>query len=150
MNLSVFVMTAVLFITLASPFGVFYGVKLARQKSYDRHRKIQNLIFLVCVLGVIALEALIKSSGGSGSIAKESVYYSTKFFRYTLFSHIVVAILSYLLWAFLILISNLKFKKSLPGSLSGFHRKMGYILFGGLVYTAITALIVYLMSLNLV
>lgn len=150
MNLSVFVMTAVLIITLAAPFGVFYGVKLARKKAYGTHRKIQNLIFLICVVGVLALEALIKSSGGSGSIAKESVYYETQFFRYTLFSHIVVAILSYLLWAVLILISNLKFKKSLPGNLSGFHKKAGYILLGGLVYTAITALMVYVMSLNLV
>lgn len=150
MNITVTIMTLVLIITLFSPFGVYYGIKLAKKKDYQSHRKIQNIIFIICVVGVLALEGLINSAGGSGSIASESVYYDTKFFKYTLFSHIIVAMLSYLIWFILIVISNIGYRKNLPGKLSKFHKKTGILIFGGLVYTAVTALIVYVMSLNLI
>lgn len=143
-------MTAVLLLTLFSPFGVFYGIKVAKKKDYKTHRKIQNVIFIVCVIGVLTLEGLIRSRGGSGSLASESSYYHTNFFKVTLFSHIIIAILSYLLWSTLIIISNIKFRKSLPGKLSAFHKKSGYVIFSGLIYTAITALAVYMMTLNLI
>ena len=150
MNFTVTIMTIVLIITLFSPFGVYFGIKLAKDKNYRSHRKIQNIIFFVCVVGVLSLEGLITSAGGSGSLASESIYYETNFFRYTLFSHIIVAVLSYLLWAALIIFSNIFYKKKLPGKFSKFHRKTGYIIFSGLLYTAITALMVYLMTLNLI
>lgn len=143
-------MTAVLLLTLFSPFGVYYGIKIARKKNYRTHRKIQNVIFIVCVFGVLALEGLIRSEGGSGSLASASNFYNTKFFKITLFSHIIVAVLSYLLWTVLIIISNIKFQKSLPGKLSKFHKTTGYVIFSGLIYTAITALAVYMMTLNLI
>jgi len=150
MNFTVTIMTIVLIITLFSPFGVYYGVKLAKNKNYKSHQKIQNIIFFVCVVGVLSLEGLITSAGGSGSLTSQSVYYKTIFFRYTLFSHIIVAVLSYLIWTFLIVVSNIYYQKKLPGRFSNFHKKTGYIIFGGLIYTAVTALMVYLMSLNLV
>ena len=150
MNVTIIIMTAVLLLTLFSPFGVYYGVKVAKKKNYKTHRRIQNIIFIVCVVGVLALEGLIRSEGGSGSLASASNFYNTKFFKITLFSHIIIAILSYLLWTILIIISNIKFQKILPGKLSKFHRTTGFIIFGGLIYTAITALAVYLMTLNLI
>lgn len=146
MNFTVIIMTVVLIVTLFSPFGVYYGIKLARKKDYKSHRRVQNIIFFVCVAGVLALEGLINAAGGSGSLASESVYYDTRFFKYTLLSHIIVALLSYLLWFILILISNIVYRKSLPGKVSGFHKKTGIFIFGGLIYTAVTALIVYVMS----
>ena len=120
MNLTVTIMTAVLLLTLFSPFGVYYGVKIAKKKDYKAHRKIQNIIFIVCVIGVLALEGLIRSEGGSGSLASSSNFYDNKF------------------------------QKSLPGKLSKFHKTTGYIIFGGLIYTAITALLVYMMTLNII
>jgi|SRR5699024_3806994 len=150
MNTAVFIMTAVLGLTLFSPFGVYYGIKIARKKEYNSHRKIQNIIFLLCVVGVLALEGLIRYSGGSGSLATKSEYYGTSFFSITLISHIIVAVLTYLLWAILIIFSNRKYRKTLPGKISKIHKKLGYFIFGGLIYTAITALIIYLMTLNLI
>lgn len=137
-------------ITFFSPFGVYYGMKLARERQYQKHRKIQNSIFILCITGLLALETLIRFSGGSGSLASESDYYHTGFFKITLTSHIIVAVLTYLLWTVLVLVSNRKFRKSLPGKLSGFHRGMGFVVLTGLVYTAVSALAVYLMTLNLV
>lgn len=150
MNLAIIIMTAVLVITLSSPIGVYLGVNAAKKKDFKSHRKIQNVIFIICVLGVLVLEGLIKSVGGSGSLASQSDYYGTNFFKYTLFSHIIVAILSYLIWAILIVVSNIAYTKSLPGKLSNFHKIVGFVIFIGLVYTAITALLVYLMTLNLI
>lgn len=150
MNFTIFIMTAVMLLTLLSPFGVYYGMKLARKKDYKRHKRIQNLIFYICVIGVLALEVLIRYSGGSGSLASNSAYYGTSFFTVTLVSHILVAVLTYLLWTVVIILSNRKFRKSLPGKFSKTHKRLGYIVFIGLIYTAITALAVYLMSLNIV
>lgn len=150
MNIALTIMTAVLLLTLFSPFGLYYGVKLAIKKDYVAHRKIQNIIFIVCVLGVLSLEVLIRYSGGSGSLASESKYYGTVFFTVVLVSHILVAVLTYILWAVLIIMSNRKFQKTLPGKFSKNHKRTGLIVFGGLIYTAITALMVYMMSLNLV
>ncbi|HLV92673.1 MAG TPA: DUF420 domain-containing protein [Aequorivita sp.] len=150
MNLTIAIMTAVMLLTLISPFGVYYAVKLAKKQDYTGHRKFQNIIFFICVLGVLALEVLIRYSGGSGSLASKSNYYGTGFFTFTLVSHIIVAVLTYLLWTVLIIISNRKFQKTLPGKFSKTHKQIGIIVFIGLIYTAISALAVYLMSLNLV
>lgn len=148
--MTIFIMTTVMLLTLFSPFGVYYGIRLARNKNYKSHRRIQNIIFTIGVVGVLALEILIRYSGGSGSLASNSKYYDSKFFTITLVSHIVVAILTYFLWTVLIVLSNSKFRKSLPGKLSKIHKKLGEVIFGGLIYTAVSALAVYLMSLNLV
>lgn len=148
--MTIFIMTTVMLLTLFSPFGVYYGIRLARNKDYKSHRRIQNIIFTIGVVGVLALEILIRYSGGSGSLASNSKYYDSKFFTITLVSHIVVAILTYFLWTVLIVLSNSKFRKSLSGKLSEIHKKLGEVIFGGLIYTAVSALAVYLMSLNLV
>jgi len=148
--MTIFIMTAVMLLTLFSPFGVYYGIRLARNKDYISHRRIQNIIFTIGVVGVLALEILIRYSGGSGSLASNSKYYDSKFFTITWVSHIVVAILTYLLWTVLIVLSNSKFRKNLPGKLSEIHKKLGKVIFGGLIYPAVSALAVYLMSLNLV
>jgi len=150
MNLTITIMTAVLLLTLVSPFGLYYGATIARKKKYTSHRKIQNIIFIICVIGVLALEGLIRSAGGSGSLASESKYYGTSFFTITLVSHIIVAVSTYLTWAVLIILSNRKFQSSLPGKFSKTHKKLGYIIFIGLIYSASSALAIYLMTLNIV
>lgn len=150
MNYTILIMTGVMILTLFSPFGVYYTIQIAKKKEFKTHRKFQNIIFFICVVGVLALEVLIRYSGGSGSLASKSEYYGTLFFTITLISHIIVAVITYLLWTFLIILSNSKFQKKLPGKFSKIHKKMGYIVFGGLIYTAITALAIYLMTLNLV
>lgn len=81
--MTIFIMTAVMLLTLFSPFGVYYGIRLARNKDYISHRRIQNIIFTIGVVGVLALEILIRYSGGSGSLASNSKYYDSKFFTIT-------------------------------------------------------------------
>lgn len=150
MNITLIIMTTVLLLTVISPFALYYAQELAKKKDYSKHRKLQNIIYTTCVIGVLSLEVLIRLSGGSGSIASTSKYFGTTFFNLILISHILVAIASYMLWTFLIITSNRKFKKELPGNFSKKHKQIGITIFYGLVYTAITAVLVYMMSLNLV
>lgn len=150
MTSTIIIMTSVMVLSLFAPFGVYYGVKLARKKDYNAHRKIQTITFILCGLGVLALEILIRYSGGSGSLASNSNYYGTSFFTITLISHIIVAVLTYLIWAVFIIASSRKYQKTLPGKFSKMHKRIGLIIFGGLIYTALTALVIYLMTLNIV
>lgn len=144
------IMTGVMLLTFLSPFGVYYAVKLAKKNDYKGHRKIQNLVFYISLGGVLLLEGLIRYQGGSGSVASHSSHYEHSYFKTILFAHIIGAVLTYLLWIFLIVISNIKFQKKLPGRFSGTHKKLGYIVFIGLIYTGVTALAVYLMTLDMV
>ncbi len=151
MDSTILIMTGVLIITLAAPFLVSYAIRFAKAGNYTAHKKIQNITFIICVLGVLVLEGLIRYSGGSGSLSGQSDHSGTSLFSTILIAHIIGAVLTYILWIYLILVSNNKFKKSLlPGSFSVHHKKLGIILFIGLVYTAVTALIVYLMTLNII
>lgn len=150
MNITVLIMSLVMALTLAVPFLVFKGVKFAKNKDYITHRKWQNWIFIISMLGLFGLEGLIQSSGGSGSIASQSSYYDTSYFKPILFAHILGAMLTYLLWTIQIIVSNISFKKSLPGKSGKMHKALGMITFLGLVYTAVTALIVYVLTLELI
>lgn len=150
MNITLIIMTAVLLLTVISPFVLYYAQQVAKKKDYLKHQKLQNIIYTICVLGVLSLEVLIRFSGGSGSLASTGRYYGTTLFFLVLASHILVAVGSYCLWTFLIIASNRKFRKELPGKFSKTHKRIGIIIFFGLVYTAITAILVYCMSLNLV
>lgn len=150
MNFTVIIMTGVMLLSFLAPFGVYYAIQLAKKKEVKTHRKFQNIIFFISVLGVLALEGLIRYSGGSGSLASNSAYYGSRFFTITLTSHIIVAVLTYLLWTILIILSNRKFQKNLPGKFTKAHIRMGYIVFGGIVYTAVTAMMIYLMTMNFV
>ena len=141
------ILIIVLLLNLIAPFAVYYAIKQAKKKDYTAHKKIQNVVYIVCVLGVLALEGLIRFSGGSGSLTENSSYSGTPFFKILLIAHIIGAVLTYFLWTVLIIFSNRKFRKELPGKFSLIHKKLGHILFFGLIYTAVTALIVYVMLL---
>ncbi len=145
MNTAIIILTAVLVLNVIAPFAVYYAIRLAKRGDFKTHKKIQNIVFLVCVLGVLVLEGLIRVSGGSGSLVENSSYAGTTVFRAILAAHIIGAILTYLLWTFQVVASNRKFGKSLPGKFSAAHKAIGYILFFGLSYTAVTAAIVYAM-----
>lgn len=147
MNLSLIVVYAMLVLSIFAPFISLYAVKLARQKKYKEHIKIQKNLFYACVTGVILLELTIRFSGGSGSLVKNSPYLETPFFRYLLWAHVIGAVLTYVVWAYTIFKSGKQNKnKELPGTFSKNHKIFGYFVIIGLFYTGITAFIVCLMA----
>ena len=150
MNIATTLMGVVLLITVLSPIGVYYGATLARRKNFKAHRKVQNMLFTLGLISVLSLEGLIRATGGSGSLASQSQHYGSPFFSGMLASHILIAVITFITWATLVVLSNRKFRKTLPGRFSSLHKKLGYGVFIGLVYTAITALLIFLMTLNFI
>ena len=143
-------MTTVLIVTLVAPVFSYYAIKKARQKDFKTHKKIQTIVYAFCIAAVLVLELLIRFSGGSGSMFKDSSHVDNPVFKTILIAHIIGAVLTYIVWTFLIIKSRLKFQKTLPGKFSVTHKSLGIIVFIGLVYTGVTALIVYLMTLDFV
>ena len=147
MNATSITLFIVLLINIVAPFAVYYTIKLARKKDYKSHRKIQNLVFTLCIIAVLVLEGLIRFSGGTGSLTENSSYAGTLFFRNLFIAHILGAVLIYILWIFQVIVSNRKFKKNALLIKESSHKTVGYILFFGLIYIAITALMMYIMIL---
>ena len=142
MDVTFLVICVMLALSIAAPFISLAAIGLARRGEYSRHRFVQNLLFGTCVSGVIALEVAIRFAGGSGSLIRQGPYYDFSWFKYLLVCHIIGAVLTYIVWGYLILASNMKFKSTLPGSFSKRHKTLGIGVIAGLVYTAITASII--------
>lgn len=148
MSLTFIFIFCLLVVAMFTPFISLYAVSLIKEKEYQRHIKIQKRLFWVCVIGVVIFEVQLRMAGGSGSLVAQSKYVDTSFFRYILTAHIIGAVLTYLIWAFTIFWSDTKFRKkrTLPGFSSQMHRKLAYISITGLFYTAITSLIVWILT----
>lgn len=146
MNLTTIILTSVQGLSLIAPFIALYAVNAAKQNNYEKHKKTQKSLFAICIFGVLLLELQIRLSGGSGSLVKDSPYLHTTFFEILLISHIIGAVLTYIIWGILLFKSNNKNKKGLlPGKFTNTHKKFGIITIIGLFYTAITSLIVFIM-----
>ncbi|HRO76013.1 MAG TPA: DUF420 domain-containing protein [Crocinitomicaceae bacterium] len=140
--------TAIMLLTLVSPLIAIYAVSYIKKGNVAKHVKIHKILFATCMVALVLLETQIRFSGGSGSIVKHSEYYGTPTFKIILVAHIIGAVLTYLIWAVTIVTTNLKFKrnKRLEKGFSKTHRILGITTIIGLLYTAITALLVYLMT----
>ncbi|MCO5235608.1 MAG: DUF420 domain-containing protein [Chitinophagaceae bacterium] len=147
MNLVLLINIGVLVLTLISPFVSLYAVSFIKKGNYKIHMVIQKRLFLACIISLLVLEGLIRFSGGSGSLVSNSNYVNTSFFKSILSAHIIGAVLTYVVWGVLVFTSNRKYKHSdLPGSFSKLHKNLGYITITGLFYTAVTALMVFLLT----
>ena len=144
MNTTSVILIGLLLISLAAPFASLYAVSLIKKRAYKSHRKIQNIIFMTCIAAVVIFEVHLRLSGGSGSLIPENAYTRTAVFKGILFAHIIGAVLTYLLWGWMIFLSNRKYRKIRQSAafFSKIHRRMGYIAIGGMFYTIASALVV--------
>lgn len=144
MSITFAIILGILILSLLAPFIALYAVSFIKKKDYPTHIKIQKRLFWTCVIAVLILEIQIRVAGGSGSLVSNSAYTGTPFFKSLLTAHIIGAVLTYIIWGITIFTSNKKWKKrkTLPGSFSITHKRLGIITIIGLFYTAITALMV--------
>lgn len=144
MSITFAIILGILTLSILAPFISLYAVSFIKKKDYPTHIKIQKRLFWTCVIAVLILEIQIRVAGGSGSLVSNSAYTGTPFFKSVLTAHIIGAVLTYIIWGITIFTSNKKYKKrkTLPGSFSVTHKRLGFITIIGLFYTAITALIV--------
>lgn len=146
MNASELNVLGMLLLSVAAPFVALASILLARKGRYRAHRFVHNVLFSLCVCGVVALEVQIRIAGGSGSLVQGSPYINTAFFKGLLAAHVLGAVVTYLVWGYLIFSSNRKYQLTLPGSFSKLHRNLGIGVVIGLFYTAATAAIVYYLA----
>jgi putative membrane protein len=126
-------------VTLAAPVVSWLAIRRAKARSFERHRALQVGLLTVCWVAVLLLEVKIRLSGGSGSLVAAASEQFRPLARGLVGVHITGAVLTYLLWTWLAVVSWKRFGQRLPGDFSARHRKLGLTVFGGLCFTAVSA-----------
>jgi putative membrane protein len=126
-------------VTLCAPLAAWISFRFARRKEHVRHRRIQLTLLALCITAVVALEIEIRLAGGSGSLVSQAPAALLPAARAMLVIHIAVAVLTYSAWATLAFMSNRRFRSTLPGTWSSRHKRIGKLIFAGLVFTAVSA-----------
>src|SRR5690606_9988656 len=95
------------------------------------------------------LEGHIRLSGGSGSLVAGSPYQGTALLKGVFLAHILPAVATYGVWLYLVVASFRRRNESLPGPFSRRHKKLGLVVIAGLVWTALSAIAVYVLGFAL-
>lgn len=133
-------------VTLIAPFAAFFSLRLVRKGQHDMHKRIQIALITVCVMAVCALEIRIRLAGGPAQLIKESPYAGAGLMRAVATIHIVGAVLTYLIWCWLVFTSYRLHRSKLPGAFSRKHKITGWVVIGGLCFTALSATAVYTLA----
>ena len=132
-----------LIVSLLAPVMVWLGARLAAARVFDRHKLVQTVVLCVGWGAVLALETDIRLAGGSGSLIEKSASTYAGPARLALGIHITGAVLTYLLWTWLAVVSRRRFNQQLPGPFSRRHKLLGRTVLGGLAFTAVSAAVMY-------
>lgn len=126
-------------VTLAAPVVTWLSIRRAKARAFERHRRLQVGLLVVCWVAVLLLEVKIRLAGGSGSLVATASPEYRGLARALLGAHITGAVATYALWTWLAVVSWRRFQGVLPGSFSPRHKRLGLFVFGGLVFTTISA-----------
>lgn len=130
-------------VTLIAPPLSWTAIRLARRASYNAHRILQLSLLSLCIIGVLVLETHIRIVGGSGVLIRQARLQNPALARGILYVHIAVAMVTYSIWCYLAAASWRRYRSALPGTFSRRHRQLGWLVFVGLCFTAVSASIVY-------
>jgi hypothetical protein len=133
-------------VTLLAPWVAFTSFRLAHRRSQRSqwvHRKIQLWLLAICVAAVLILETRIRLAGGSLAFLGQSRLGHTHSARVLLAVHICFAVATYAAWGWLATASMRRHGEALPGAFSRRHRQLGWLVFGGLCFTSVSATAVY-------
>ena len=143
----VFVDVAMVFFA-AAPFLMGWALRLAAQRRYRAHRKLQVVVLLGGVVAVLLLEGSIRFGQAVEAFAV-SAYYGTAAMAGLFAVHLVVAVPTFVAWCALAVLSWRRFPRVLPGSFTPRHRLWGRLTFAGLWLTCLTGVGLYVMSFAL-
>jgi putative membrane protein len=136
-----FVMIMVALLPLLSLGAIF----LAKIKNYKLHAVSQSIIFVVSVIVVSYFEYGVRAGGGFEKFMEGSNT-SHNYALYVLIFHIVIALVSLVIWTKTIWKARKSTKAgTLPGSASLAHKKDGQLTFIGIFMTAFTGVWVYVL-----
>jgi putative membrane protein len=133
-------------VSLLAPVVALASIRLAGRRRFDPHRRLQIGLLVVCVLAVLALELRIRLAGGSGALIDGSGFPYPRFNRAVLSVHMTGAVVTYVAWTWLAVVSHRRYRGALPGSFSHRHRRTGWFVFAGLAFTAVSAAAVYALT----
>ncbi len=128
-------------VSLLAPVVAFWSLRLPK----DTHRKVQLGLLITAWVAVLVLETKIRLQGGSGSFIAAAPVEVQRLARVVLAVHITGAVLSYAVWTGLVVVSWRRFQSKLPGVFSRTHRRLGWVVFGGLCFDAVTATAMYVL-----
>ncbi|MEA1918785.1 MAG: DUF420 domain-containing protein [Campylobacterota bacterium] len=123
------------------PFLLAVGIRYAIKGNYDAHYKMQLWTFVVTLVIVVVFEVGVRVSGGFVKFMESSNANYTFMVAFLIF-HVLVAILSVVMWSALIYgaVKRHKIEKEpLPIS----HKKIGKFVFLGLSATSIMGVMIY-------
>jgi hypothetical protein len=133
-------------VTLMAPLIAFFSLRLVRIGKQDAHKRVQTLLLTLAVLAVGALEIQIRLVGGSATLTQGSPYAGSGLMRYTAAVHIFGAVMTYVVWLWLVITSRRLHRSALPGTFSRRHKTMGWVVIGGLCFTTVSASAVYFLA----
>lgn len=136
----------VLLATLATPFLLWHSFKLARRRELLKHRRFQVILLGVLLVAIVLFEVDVRMASSQGGLMRDSAWHGTTTLRLLTLSHVIGAVLTFVGWLVLTIKSLSRFRSSLPGPFSRTHRRAGKAVFAGSVYTAVTAVGMYVMG----
>ncbi len=140
-------MDVVFVATLLTPFIVAWGVRFASKGDFRRHRAVQTTLLVVLLVAVLLFEVDVRLSGGSGSLMKGSSYAGTGWLRGITLAHVLANVVTFFTWLWLVVKSWKRLgTPELPGSFGGTHKRVGRFVFGGLVFGAVSAVVMYVLG----
>ena len=132
-----FFMDFVTLIVSLLPLLVTIAISFARNKHYKAHGYTQVFIFAFSVIVLFYFEYGVRVAGGFNAFMQESsVAHNYAFF--VLILHIVISILTLIIWASTIFRAKKQLQKSS-------HKKAGFITFVGVIATSFSGVWVYLL-----
>lgn len=125
------------------PFLIYGAISLAKKGNYSAHERVQKLLFVVSVIVVGFFEVGVRMEGGYKNLMEGSSV-SHDYLLYVLIFHIIISVITLILWVKTLYTSK-RYKKesTLPGLHSQAHKKDGQRTFIGIILTMLTGAWVY-------
>ncbi|MCO4844605.1 MAG: DUF420 domain-containing protein [Sulfurovum sp.] len=125
------------------PFLIYGAISLAKKGNYSAHESVQKLLFWLSVTVVGFFEFGVRMEGGYKNLMEGSSV-SHDYLLYVLIFHIIISVITLILWV-MTLYTAKRYKKqsTLPGLYSEAHKKYGQRTFIGITLTMLTGAWVY-------
>lgn len=126
-----------------TPLLFLWAVWMARHGQYARHRNLQTGLLTTLLVAVVLFELDIRLKGGTQAFMAGSPYLGTPLLSWLLRTHVLVAVACFGLWTYLV-VQAWRHRMDLhPAKFTAWHRRAGYGVFAGTVFTAVSGVWLY-------
>ncbi len=123
------------------PLLLGFAISFAIRGQYDAHYRMQLSVFVLTLLMVVVFEVGVRISGGFLAFMEKSQA-SHDMMVLLLVVHIIVALISVVLWSALIY-GAIKRNRIEALPMTPAHKKVGYYVFAGMSLTAVMGVSIY-------